>query len=288
MTKPENPSYFLGELEEPINRYLQVPLAARVVDRLKETRVTPNQVTYVSVLFGLASGYAFSRGGIWSMALGGFLLEITLILDCVDGQLARAKGCASEWGRLIDGIAGYVAYLAVIIGIMVGLQGYYGSTAAIAALTILRAISYDYCKQSMTTMVQKGYDGNQREILDIHQKIGDKRSGVLVAYFYYLQFQQFIFRGRWISLGQFDEEKKKEFCKTLLTGEQRKKYHEKIKILMLLWKWNGLDLPLFLIAFFAVAGVLEVCLTPMAFLMGTQYLLTLIFHQFLIRHEDFS
>ena len=57
---------------------------------------------------------------------------------------------------------------------------------------------------------------------------------------------------------------------------------------MVVWKWNGLDLPLFLIAFFAVFGVIEIYLTPMAYIMGVQYLLTLALHHLLLPNENFS
>lgn len=286
MAPSERPSHSLPDLAEPINRYLQQPIATHLVDLLMETRVTPNQVTYTSVLFGWLSAYAFSRGTPASMALGGGLLEVTLILDCVDGQLARAKGLSTAWGRLLDGIAGYAAYIAVILGMMAGLPEYRGSLAAIGALIILRAISYDYCKQNMTTMVQKGYDGSRKEILDTWRKIETTPSRTLKAYFYYLQFQQLLFRGRCFFPGKFSGEC--EDAENLLTEDQRKNYYLKIKTLMALWKWNGLDLPLFLLALFAILGILETCLTPMAYFMGAQYLLTLTLHHALIRHENLS
>lgn len=281
MAHSEQSGHFLKDLEEPVNRYLQVPIAGAVVNLLKRTGITPNQVTYASVLFGMWSGYVFSRGSISAMVLGGILLEVTLVLDCVDGQLARATGRSSEWGRLIDGIAGYFAYGAVVIGIAVGFPGHDGSLAAIAALIILRAISYDYCKQSMTTLARNGYDGNERDILDVVQKMRKNKSAVLCVYFYYLQFQRFIFQGRWASLRQFSEEKKIIFETPPLTKEQREEYYRKTKVLMAVWRWNGLDLPLFLIALFAVFGVLEVCLTPMACFMGVQFFMTFILHHFL-------
>ncbi|MEC7640581.1 MAG: CDP-alcohol phosphatidyltransferase family protein [Nitrospinota bacterium] len=269
-----------------MNRFLQVPLAGVVVSLLKETGVTPNQVTYASVLFGIGSGYAFSQGNASAMVLAGILLETTLILDCVDGQLARATGRTSEWGRLLDGIAGYFAYGAVLIGIMAGLQGYYVSLAAIAGLTILRAISYDYCKQSMTTMVRNGYDGNRREILNTFQKLRKNNSAILRVYFYYLQLQQLIFRGHWVSITQFDREKRNLFEESLLSQEQKKSYYKKARVVMAVWQWNGLDLPLFLIAVFSIFGVLKIFLIPMAYFMGAQFFITLVLHHLLMPHEN--
>ena len=266
------------DLVEPVNRYIQVPIAKQIVGLLKNTLVTPNQVTYFSVLIGFLSGYAFSFASPISVVLGGILLEITLVLDCVDGQLARAKGMASHWGRLIDGIAGYFAYLAVVIGLIKGYPEFEQVLKAIAGLIILRAISYDYCKQSLVPLLSHGYDGMEREIQSTCQKIKDKMSWVLVLYFYYMQMQQLFFQGKWkflrhIKIGDPD-------LKQGLTVEQRRGCHEKMKVLLALWRWNGLDLPLFLLALFAVLGILSSSLIPFAWFMAVQYFITLLAHHY--------
>lgn len=269
------------DLVEPVNRYIQVPIAKQIVGLLKNTLVTPNQVTYFSVLIGFLSGYAFSFASPISVVLGGILLEITLVLDCVDGQLARAKGMASHWGRLIDGIAGYFAYLAVVIGLIKGYPEFEQVLKAIAGLIILRAISYDYCKQSLVPLLSHGYDGMEREIQSTCQKIKDKMSWVLVLYFYYMQLQQLFFQGKWkflrhIKIGDPD-------LKQGLTVEQRRGCHEKMKVLLALWRWNGLDLPLFLLALFAVLGILSSSLIPFAWFMSLQYFITLLAHHYYVK-----
>jgi len=87
----EETEHSLKDLAEPVNVYINNPIAKKFVDVLKNTFVTPNQVTYLSVVVGFASGYSFSQGTWIASAIGGLLLELTLVLDCVDGQLARAK-----------------------------------------------------------------------------------------------------------------------------------------------------------------------------------------------------
>ena len=269
------------DLAEPVNRYIQVPIAKQIVGFLKNTPVTPNQVTYFSVLVGFASGYAFSFSTPIFLILGGLLLEVTLVLDCVDGQLARAKGMASDWGRLIDGIAGYFAYLAVVIGLIQGFPEYTQVLQAISGLIILRAISYDYCKQSLVPLLSHGYDGMEREIQSTCQKIRAKMSWVLVLYFYYMQVQQLFFRGEWIFLRQMKAVD--QGLKPHLSLKQRRACYEKIKPLLILWSWNGLDLPLFLLALFAVFGVLSSSLIPFAWFMAVQYLMTLLAHHYYLK-----
>ena len=269
------------DLVEPVNRYVHVPIASQIVGLLKNSLVTPNQVTYFSVLIGFLSGYAFSFSSSTSLILGGILLEVTLVLDCVDGQLARAKNMASDWGRLIDGIAGYFAYLAVVIGLIKGYPEFEQVLIAIAALIILRAISYDYCKQSLVPLLTNGYDGLEQEIQSTCQKIRGKMSWVLVLYFYYMQIQQLFFKGEWTFLRHIkigDPELKQE-----LTVEQRIGCHQKMKVLLTLWRWNGLDLPLFLLALFAILGIFSLSLIPFAWFMAVQYFITLLAHHYYLK-----
>ncbi|MEE9499061.1 MAG: CDP-alcohol phosphatidyltransferase family protein, partial [Nitrospinaceae bacterium] len=108
------------DLTEPVVRWIQEPAARPLVYAFKETPVTPNQITGLSALLAIVAAYFFSLGDVRSMIQGGIIFEISLILDSVDGELARAKGLASEWGRIVDGIGDYVSSIAVLIGLMIG------------------------------------------------------------------------------------------------------------------------------------------------------------------------
>jgi hypothetical protein len=272
----EETEHSLKDLAEPVNVYINNPIAKRFVDILKNTFVTPNQVTYLSVAVGFASGYSFSQGTWIASAIGGLLLELTLVLDCVDGQLARAKKMASDWGRLIDGIAGYFAYLAVIYGIMTGYPEFRPALIVIAVFTILRAISYDYCKQTFGTMVLQGFDGMDREIQSTVEKIRQKPSGVLVVYFYYLQAQQLFYRCKCTTLGGFQNQQ--TFVGTTLNSNQRQEYFVKVKTLLHLWRWNGIDLPLFLIALLGLLSMPGQSLNILAGVISVQFLITYLIH----------
>jgi len=279
MTK--NLAHTLKELAEPVNIYINEPIAKRFVAVLKNTFITPNQVTYFSVLVGFASGYSFSQGSWASSVTGGLLLELTLILDCVDGQLARAKNMASYWGRLIDGIAGYCAYLAVIYGIISGYPDFQISLIVIAAFTILRAISYDYCKQTFGMMVLKGFDGVQREIQNTFEKIQQTPSVVLTVYFYYMQVQQLIFCGKWKTLNGMQNQEAVVSAK--LDLNQRQEYFDKVSSLLKIWRWNGIDFPLFLIAILGLLSMPGQSLNLLAVAITLQFLFTYLSHVYLSR-----
>ena len=267
------------EIIEPVNRYFHNPIAASIVQALKDTWVTPNQVTYVSVFVGLVSAYTFSLGTLQAFFFAGILLEVVLILDCVDGQLARAKKCSSDWGRLLDGIAGYIIYLAVLAGIMNSLDKEYMALALFGLITILRAIAYDYCKLTMITTIQKGFDGNFQEILDTYSKISDNDAILLKVYFYYLQLQRLLFRGCFTSFGEFVESGKEHYKGDIMSSSERKDYQQKASPLMIAWSWNGVDLPLFLLVLMSLFGVMERCLFPLVCFLAIQFVFTIIYHQ---------
>tara|TARA_B110000116_G_scaffold47304_1_gene39342 strand:- start:2958 stop:3821 length:864 start_codon:yes stop_codon:yes gene_type:complete len=270
----------VNELIEPVNRYFHNSIAAQIVNILKNTWVTPDQVTYISIFIGLISAYIFSLGTPWSFFLAGILLELVLILDCVDGQLARVKKCASDWGRLLDGIAGYIIYLAVLGGIMIGLGKYYIALILFGVVTILRGIAYDYCKLTFITIIQKGYDGSDKEILDTYLKISKKNSILLKLYFYYLQVQRFIFNGYFNSLDSFSTIVNDGLDNGLiLSFEKRKEYREKVSSLMVTWSWNGVDSAMFLLVLISVFGVIEDYLLPLAIFLASQFIFTMIFHR---------
>ncbi|SVB11183.1 uncharacterized protein METZ01_LOCUS164037 [marine metagenome] len=279
MNVPSNQVFLVKEIVEPVNRYFHNPIAASIVKVLKGTWVTPNQVTYVSIFMGLVSACIYSLDKPQAFFFAGILLELVLILDCVDGQLARAKECSTEWGRLLDGVAGYVIYLAVLVGIMVSLDEERLTLLAFGLITILRGIAYDYCKLTMITMIQEGCDWSDKEILGTYLKISKNGSVFLKVYFYYLQVQQLIFYGRFVSFGKFEEFKKEDHKRSVLSTDERKDYHKQISSLIVAWSWNGVDLPLFLLVLMSLFGVMENCLLPLVYFLTLQFVFIMIYHR---------
>ena len=55
-------------------------------------------------------------------------------------------------------------------------------------------------------IVLKGFDGVQREIQNTFEKLQQTPSVVLTVYFYYMQVQQLIFRGKWKTLNQMQNQ----------------------------------------------------------------------------------
>lgn len=109
--------------DELPDRILFRPLAALLVRGLARTPITPNQITIVSALFGVASGVALATRHTYVFSI---LIGVMLTLDCADGQLARLRGGGDIWGRIADGIADYVTAIAFHLGLIVWLVTDFG------------------------------------------------------------------------------------------------------------------------------------------------------------------
>jgi phosphatidylglycerophosphate synthase len=85
------------------NAYVCRPLAAVVVSAVAGTRVTPNQITLVALVVAVgAAAILCACPAYWGLVLGAVVFELSYVLDCADGMLARLRGTASTAGHLLD------------------------------------------------------------------------------------------------------------------------------------------------------------------------------------------
>lgn len=79
------------------------PPAAIFVWALQHTRVTPNQITFLATLVAFGSCAMFvALPGWWGAIAAALVFELSFVLDCVDGQLARVRKTASPIGHHLD------------------------------------------------------------------------------------------------------------------------------------------------------------------------------------------
>jgi hypothetical protein len=81
---------------------------------------TPNQVTIASFAIGLYAAYLFAQGDTWSLIGGAILLQVSIAVDCVDGEIARYTRKFSELGAWLDAITDRVKEYAVFLGLAYG------------------------------------------------------------------------------------------------------------------------------------------------------------------------
>jgi CDP-alcohol phosphatidyltransferase len=84
----------------------------------------PNAVTAGFIVCGLAAGAAVALGGLASAIAAAALVQVYLLLDCADGELARWSGRTSAAGVYLDGIGHYLGETALLAGLGIRAQGH--------------------------------------------------------------------------------------------------------------------------------------------------------------------
>jgi len=97
-----------------VDVWIHRPLAYVLAKALYPTPVSPNLVTLISILFGIAGGACFLASFPYHMLLGGLAIFTSAVFDCADGQLARMRGTSSAFGRMLDGVADLVVSVAAV------------------------------------------------------------------------------------------------------------------------------------------------------------------------------
>ncbi|MFI5021374.1 MAG: CDP-alcohol phosphatidyltransferase family protein [Alphaproteobacteria bacterium] len=83
-------------------RHVERPISLAISRLLAASAVTPNEITLISVVIGLAGAPFFlSPLGRWQ-TVGALLLLAHSILDGCDGELARLRFQETRWGGLLD------------------------------------------------------------------------------------------------------------------------------------------------------------------------------------------
>jgi len=85
------------------NRLVARPLAAVLLVPLRATSITPNQVTLLTLVVFAAGAAMMALWPGWrALGIAAGVIELSYVLDCVDGQLARLKGMSSPVGAHLD------------------------------------------------------------------------------------------------------------------------------------------------------------------------------------------
>ncbi|MBW7888958.1 MAG: CDP-alcohol phosphatidyltransferase family protein, partial [Bacteroidetes bacterium] len=152
--------------DELVNVYLQRPAAGIITMLLFYLPVTPNFVTLLSTLAGIAASLLLFFPSP-DLILSALLFYAKDIFDSADGQLARAKQLYSRRGRFYDSIGDFVVHLFLFVGIYFQLRyaGYsYGSAALVSVIGFLGVnlrVSYQVYYQTAFLHEQKKYLNNR-------------------------------------------------------------------------------------------------------------------------------
>ena len=113
-----------------VDRFFNRPLGRPISQLLIRTPISPNQVSIASILIGVASAWFFARG---YFVTGALVFQLCAIVDCVDGDLARALFKQSHLGKWLDLGGDQVVHFSVFAAIGIGIAR---SNATVPALAL--------------------------------------------------------------------------------------------------------------------------------------------------------
>jgi phosphatidylglycerophosphate synthase len=101
-------------------RYVSRPISIYITKILLYTPVSANHVTVSMLILGVLGGILLIFNNYWYSICGALLLIISLILDCVDGEIARYRKTTSIIGKYLDRLTHIVVYPFMFIGLCFG------------------------------------------------------------------------------------------------------------------------------------------------------------------------
>ena len=105
-----------GGLEGFVDRHFNRKCSKWITLALLQTPLTPNGVTALAALVGLLSGAVFALGGYAAGVAGAVLFQLSAILDCCDGEVARLKFLESPFGEQLDVALDNVVHVGLYAG----------------------------------------------------------------------------------------------------------------------------------------------------------------------------
>ncbi len=176
-------------VEEWVDLLLYRPLGFAVAYPLSFTPVTPNQVTLLSTLAGVAGGVCIWLGKHDMMVWGALLYLFSNVLDCTDGQLARLTRKFSPFGRIFDGVADYIVGLAFFSAIGFALQPasysnwlWWSLVLAGVALTAFQGMFLNHVREAYLNATRFSARSKEKDIETEQQQSSRKRKFFLAPF----------------------------------------------------------------------------------------------------------
>lgn len=241
------------EAEEIFDLVIFRPISFALVKIIYNTGITPNQISIVSMIFGILSGVFYGFGTYDFFLLGSASFFICNTLDCADGQLARLKRNGTRIGRVVDGFIDYITSVSVFLGIGAALTGITGNGWYAWVLTVAGGASkawqnmlfdryrnmyleYVYNKASSINDEIKEFTEEKEKLKKEEGKVVQK---VLVdAYLFYCSVQQ-------------------KTGKTIKLNVSPAEYKKKNRLLLRLWSWIGSTTHMVALIVFSVLNHIE-------------------------------
>jgi hypothetical protein len=92
-------------------------ISVHVTRWLVGTPITPNGLTVLMIVAGVLAAVALAFPGITTAVVAALLVQLYLLLDCVDGEVARWRRVTSAAGVFLDRLGHHVCEAAIVVGL---------------------------------------------------------------------------------------------------------------------------------------------------------------------------
>jgi phosphatidylglycerophosphate synthase len=98
-------------------------LSLHVTRRVLALPITPNGWTVMMIVAGVAGAVALAVPGVATAVIAALAVQVYLLLDCVDGEVARWRRTTSAAGVYLDRLGHYTVEAALLIALGVRVDG---------------------------------------------------------------------------------------------------------------------------------------------------------------------
>ena len=115
-------------------------LSLHVTRRVLALPITPNGWTAMMVGVGVGAAIVLAVPGVATAVAAAVGVQVYLLLDCVDGEIARWRRSTSAAGAYLDRLGHYAVEAALLIGLGVRADGGPGAIGSATALGLVAAV----------------------------------------------------------------------------------------------------------------------------------------------------
>ena len=146
-----------GEFEGFIDRYFNRKLSRWFTRAFLAMGLSPNAITIVATAVGLCAAAAFGVGTYAMGMAAALLFQLSAVIDCCDGEVARLTFTESPFGAWLDITMDNVVHMAIFGGIAIGtyLNGSSGDPSWIALALGAAAILGNLLSFALVSKAQK-------------------------------------------------------------------------------------------------------------------------------------
>jgi phosphatidylglycerophosphate synthase len=122
-----------------VDRYFNRKVSAALTRLFLRVGLSPNAITVVATLIGLLAAACFAVGSYGAGVLGALLFQLSAVVDCCDGEVARLTFRESSLGERLDILTDNLVHIAIFAGITWGV--FLGHRAGMAEWGGLNALA---------------------------------------------------------------------------------------------------------------------------------------------------